>query len=77
MSLAARLQPSGAMTDKVLAAYEALPTEADRDALKAALLDKNFSGGDIARALKAEGFDVDGGQVAHLRRKLASGKAFL
>lgn len=42
----------------------------DAETLREALADRiNYSGADIARALQAEGFDVDPGQVSYHRRK--------
>lgn len=81
MSLAEKLKPTGHKTDKVLAIYEAL-NDADREALKGALLERRgsgytFSGGDVARALQAEGHTVTDMQVTHLRRKLREGRVDL
>lgn len=81
MSLAERLKPTGHKVDKVLAIYEAL-NDADREALRGALLERRgsayvFSGGDVARALQAEGHVITDGQVAHLRRKIQEGRVEL
>lgn len=81
MSLAERLKPTGHKTDKVLAIYESLD-DADREALKGALLEQRgsgytFSGGDVARALQAEGHAITAMQVTHLRRKIREGQVDL
>lgn len=81
MSLAERLKPTGHKTDKVLAIYETL-NDADKQALRDALTARGgqgyaFSGGDIARALQAEGHAIVDTQVSHLRRKLAEGRVTL
>lgn len=81
MSLAERLKPTGHKTDKVLAIYEAL-NDADREALRGALLERRgngyvFSGGDVARALQAEGHAIVDTQVSHLRRKILEGRVEL
>lgn len=81
MTLAERLKPTGYKQDKVLAIYETLDS-ADREALKGALTERTaqgyvFSGGDVARALQAEGHVISDNQIAHLRRKLQEGRATL
>lgn len=60
---------STARQDRIEAVMRTLDPE-DAETLREALADRiNYSGGDIARALQAEGFDVDPGQVSYHRRK--------
>ena len=79
MALADKLTPTkrSIRQDKVLAAMDQM-TQEDRavliDALKRS---DDFSHPDIAKALTAEGYQVNASQVANLRRKMRDGEVTL
>lgn len=60
----------------VTRAYEAMD-EGDREVFRMAIQSPEFSGGMIALALHARGYNIDHMAVDHYRRKLRTGKAAL
>jgi len=75
-NLAAALGSAYGRYDRVEAAYNGMSLN-DRNTFKEVITDKSFSHAQIAKAMRAIGYDVDRKQVQAFREKLERGKATL
>lgn len=76
MSIKQHVRPPEGRYDKVEAAYDGLD-EADKEVMKGLLLDPDYPHAQVARVLRAIGYDIDRKQVCEFRLKIKMGRVKL